>query len=250
VSRLRELAEHVLGLAKPPSQRSLQQQDKLAAALREKGVERKQALDGALQRLGHLGIEAGARHAELAAASERLVPLAESTTDSFKVLASLLAKWPDKADDLLRAVVRGIRDTQTALAEVDSAARANLVKGQGNPAVGPLATEHLEALASYLGAASAERPLTAAWVGGWNKRAQELIAQMISAPQQRQPVPVPVPTPKPPAPIPPPPERVIYNDVISLGAKRSITDAVASIQAKLESAPRGRVRVTITREDD
>jgi len=249
-SRLRELAEHVLGLAKPPSQRSLQQQDKLAAALREKGVERKQALDGALQRLSHLVIETGARHAELAAASERLVPLAESTTDSFKVLTSLLAKWPDKADDLLRAVVHGIQGTRTALAELDDPARANLVKGQGNPAVGPLATEHLEALASYLGAASAERPLTAAWVGGWNKRAQELIAQMISAPQQQPPVPVPVPTPQPPAPIPPPPERVIYNDVISLGAKRSITDAVASIQAKLESAPRGRVRVTITREDD
>jgi hypothetical protein len=252
-SRLRELAVHMLELPQPPSQRSLQQQDKLAVAMRQRGIERRQVLSGVYQRLGHLGVESGDRRNEIATANERLAPLAEHTTDSFKVLTALLAKWPDQADDPLRAVVQGIEVARAALAQLDDRARDHLAKGHGHPTVGPLATEHLESLASYLSAASAERPITATWITTWNKRAQELIAQMISAPGRGPapgPGPGPGPGPVPPKPPAPPPERILYNDVVTVGVKSAVNDALATIKAKLDAAPRGRVRVTITREDD
>jgi hypothetical protein len=246
-SRLRELAVHLLGLPQPPAQRSLQQQDKLAAAMRHRGVERKQALVGLHERLGHLGVEAGARRDELATANERLIPLAESTTDSHKVLAALLGRWPERADDPIRAVVQGVDAAREALAALDDKAREHLARGQGHPAVGAQVTEHLEELSAFLGAASAERPLSRAWIADWNKRAQSLISQMIAPPVSG---PGPGAGIQPPPPLPPPPDRVLHDQVVNLGSKSAVGDALAAIKARLDQAGRGRVRVTITREDD
>jgi hypothetical protein len=184
-----------------------------------------------------------ARRDEVAEANARLGPLAESTTDSHKVLTALLGKWPERADDPMRAVARGVDAARDALAELDDRAREHLDKGRGHQAVGAQVVAHLDELDAYLGAASAERPITRTWVAGWNKRAQELIAQMIS----RSPEPVPGPPPPPP---PPPPERVLHDAVVNLGSKSAVGDLVATVKAKLDAAGRGRVRVTIIREDD
>lgn len=251
-SRLRELSEQLLGLSKPPAQRSLQQQDKLAAAMRQKGVDRKGALSGLYERLGKLGVESGPRRDEVFEANARLAPLAENTTDSHKVLTGLLAKWPERPDDPVRAVVHGVDAARNALAELDDKAREHLEKGRGHATVGAPVVAHLEELVSYLAAASAERPLTNAWVATWNKRAQELIAQMITVRGEGnvtlQPVTL-VATGvvgrgggrR---------ERVLHDALINLGSTSDIGDLVATVKKKLEAAAPGRVRITIIREDD
>ncbi|HLL23477.1 MAG TPA: DUF6079 family protein [Kofleriaceae bacterium] len=257
-SRLRELATQVLGLPQPPPQRSLQQQDKLASAMRASGVERRLALEGIYERLGQLGVTSGARRDEITTARDRLAPLAGTTNDSFKVLSALLAHWPDKPDDPLRTIVHGAKAARDALAPLDDRARDNLAKGQGHSSVGALATEHVESLVAYLAAASIERPITAAWVSNWNSRAQQLIAQLIAAPTANIPSGTGTSGTSGPGsagtgstrPLPTAPERVLYNEVLAVGTKPSVRDAVSAIQAKLDAAPRGRVRVTITREDD
>ncbi|MCA9674841.1 MAG: hypothetical protein KC464_07370 [Myxococcales bacterium] len=245
-SRLRELAVHLLGLGQPPAQRSLQQQDKLAAAMRQRAIERRSVLQGLYERLGHLGVEAGARRDELSEANARLAPLAENTTDSFKILTGLLGKWPEQADDPLRAVVMGVDGALAALNRIEQKARDHLASGREHATVGALATAHLEELAAFLAAASAERPLTEAWISTWNRRAQELIAQMISAPQ---PGGSGATNPAPPPP-PPPPERVIHSAVVNLGSKSAVQDLLSTVKSKLASAGRGRVKIVITREDD
>jgi hypothetical protein len=249
-SRLRELAVQLLGLPQPPAQRSLQQQDKLAAAMRQRGVERKSALSGVYERLWHLGVEGGPRRDEIAMANERLGPLAQQTTDSYGVLTGLLGKWPDRADDPVRAVVQGIEQAREALASLDDRARDHLAKGRGHAAVGALVANHLDALVAYVTAASAERPLTKAWVTGWNRHAEELISQLIAAP-------LPAPGPVPPGPLPPgpvtpapPPDRVLHDAKISLTNKAAVSDLVSTLKTKLERAVGGKVRVVITREDD
>jgi hypothetical protein len=46
------------------------------------------------------------------------------------------------------------------------------------------------------------------------------------------------------------PERLIFGEVVNLASKSAVGDLVAKIKTKLDAAGRGRVRVTITREDD
>jgi hypothetical protein len=248
-SRLRELAVQLLDLAQPPAQRSLQQQDKLAAALRVKGNERRTVLQGVYERLGGLGVTEGARRDELAEANTRLAPLAENTTDSYKVLTALLGKWPERPDDPVRAVARDVGAARDALSELNDEARAHLERGRVHTVIGAQVATHLDELGAYLAAASAERPLTRSWIAGWNKRAQELISQMISA---APPGAGAGPGPKLPEPTTPPPapERLIFGEVVNLASKSSVGDLVAKIKTKLDAVGRGRVRVTITREDD
>jgi hypothetical protein len=247
-SRLRELAVHLLGLPQPPAQRSLQQQDRLALAMRAAGVERRGILQGLHERLGSLGVDRGARRDELFEAIARLAPLARTTTDSHLVLTELLGKWPERADDPLRVVVQGVEVARDAVNALDDRARDHLAAGRGHATVGPQATTHLEDLASYLAAASAERPLTKAWVAEWNRRAQLLIAEMIAS--RPGPENGPEPHPPPPPPPPPPTAHVLVNEIVNLGSKTAVGNLVARVKTALDAAGRGRVRVVITREDD
>lgn len=246
-SRLRELAVHLLALPQPPAQRSLQQQDKLALAMRAAGVERRNILQGLYERLGNLGVDRGARRDELFEANARLAPLAKTTTDSHLVLTELLAKWPERADDPLRVVVQGVDVARDAVNALDDRARDHLAAGRAHATVGPQVTTHLEDLASYLAAASAERPLTKAWVADWNRRAQLLISQMIASRPGPGTGSEPLPPPPPP---PPPPARVLMNEVVNLGSKAAVGNLVANVKSALDAAGRGRVRIVITREDD
>lgn len=250
-SRLRELAAQVLGLPLPSAQRSLQQQDKLAAVLRAKGGERRTTLMGLHDRLVRLGAEGGARCAEVGEANARLAPLAVPTTDSHKVLTDLLAAWPERVDDPLRAVVQGAEVAREALAELDDKAREHLEKGRQNAAVGASVATHLDELIAYLSAASAERPITQAWVRGVNDRGQQLIRQLIAAPVVSVAAPVSTGTVNPtPVTTLPPPARVVHTEVINLASRSAIPDLVATLKRALEGVGRGRVRVTVTREDD
>ena len=245
-SRLRELAVQLLGLPQPPAQRSLQQQDKLATAMRQKGGDRRIALQGLYERLGHLGADVGTRREEVAEANARLTPLAENTTDSYRVLTDLLGKWPERSDDPMRAVVQGVEPTREALAALDDEARTHLERGREHEVVGRQVDEHLDQLRSYLAAASAELPITKTWVAGWNRQAQELIGRMISPPTG--------PglgsgiSPSRPSVVSP--SRVLHDEVVNLATRSTVSDLLATVKAKLDSAGTGRVRVTILREDD
>lgn len=258
-SRLRELAVHVLGMTQPPAQRSLQQQDKLARLMREKGVERRTALQSLYERLGHLGVESGPRREQLAEANARLAPLARQTTDSHGVLTELLGKWPEQPDDPLRSVVLSADMGLTVLNRLEQKARDHLAAGREHPTVGALARDHLDELTAYLTAASGERPLTEAWMAAWNRRAQELISLMIAGPVGPTPPgpgplppgPGPLPAgPTPPGPGPVPPRRVVHEAIVNLGSKSAVNDLLATVKSKLDGVGRGRVRIVITREDD
>ncbi|MEZ4399121.1 MAG: DUF6079 family protein [Kofleriaceae bacterium] len=257
-SRLRELATELFGLARPPAQRSLQQQDKLAAELRRVGGERRRTLMGLHERLVHL--DAGApRTTEVGDANDRLKALSEQTTDSHKVLTELLAAWPDVAGDPLRAVVQGATHALETLAAIEDQGRTLLTQGRQHATVGPAVTSHLGELVAALSAASGERPVTPDWVTTWNRRSQELIGSMIATHGTGggtlgsvnlratgtggTPGPMPGPTPGPA------PGRELYTKAVNLSAKSAVPDLVAAIKAALDGV-RGRVRVTITREDD
>ena len=93
--RLRDLGNQLFEEPRPPAHRSLQGQDRFAAALSERGQAKRTVLQGLHSRLVHLGVEQGDRLTELSTANTRLGALAQTTTDSHKVLAELLAAWPD-----------------------------------------------------------------------------------------------------------------------------------------------------------
>ncbi len=251
-SRLRELATDLLGLSHPPSQRSLQQQDKLALAMRKAGVDKKLALSGLYERIGHLGVEDGARRDELFEAIQRLAPLATNTTDSHKVLTALLGKWPEKADDPVRAVVQGVEVTREALSGLDDKARDHLAAGREHAIVGVQAAAQLDELRACLTAAGGERPLTRAWVTAWNQRAQALIAAMISTRGTvDQPIgPVTMSGTGTVTVNATVPSRMVHDAVVNVGDKSSVADLLATVKTALERVGRGRVRVVITREDD
>jgi hypothetical protein len=104
--RLRELGTQLFGVPRPAAHRSLRGQDQLAATLREHGQKGRTMLQGLYERLGHLGVETGPRREELAMANARLASLAQTTTDSYKVLTELLTQWSDDVSDPVRAVVQ------------------------------------------------------------------------------------------------------------------------------------------------
>jgi hypothetical protein len=181
--RLRDLGNQLFEEPRPAAHRSLQGQDRFTSALRTRGQAKRTVLQGLHSRLVHLGVESGGRLNELALANTRLGPLAQTTTDTHKILTEVLAAWPDDASDALRTIVQqgeGIRD---ALGELNENARSNLKSGVNHPVVGTEVSGHLSALDGRIAAPQAEQPLTKDWVSTWNKRAQELIKRLIEQPQ-------------------------------------------------------------------
>jgi hypothetical protein len=177
--RLRDLGNQLFEEPRPAAHRSLQGQDRFTTALRAKGQAKRTVLQGLHSRLVHLGVEQGARLAELSTAHTRLAPLVQSTTDSHKVLSELLAAWPDDASDALRTLVQQAEDLRDALADLSEHARTHLKAGTNHPAVGTDVNAHLGALNSRLAGAQAEQPLSRDWIATWNKKGQELIKRLI-----------------------------------------------------------------------
>ena len=168
--RLRDLGNQLLEEPRPPAHRSLQGQDRFASSLRTKGQAKRTVLQGLHSRLVHLGADQGERLKELSTANSRLAALAQTTTDSYKVLTELLAAWPDDASDELRTLVQQAESIRDALGEVNEHARNNLKAGVNHVAIGTEVSGHLSALDGRLGAAQAEQPLTKDWVSTWNKK--------------------------------------------------------------------------------
>jgi hypothetical protein len=231
--RLRDLGNQLFGVTRPPAHRSLQGQDRFAGELRKHGSERRVILQGLHQRLVHLGVSGGDRLSEIAEANARLKPLDQKTTDSYKVLSELLGLWPDDAADPLRALTAQAGGLRDALAELnDHHAVSSLKLGAEHPQLGEAVREHLAALAGRLAAAQAEQPITIEWVKAWNRKAQQLIQEIIARP----PAPTPTPPPSPvPVPVPAPaPRREPVLCEASLDP--SDPDAVSSFLAEVRKA--------------
>jgi hypothetical protein len=184
--RLRDLGNQLFEIPRPAATRSLQAQDRFTAELRTKGQQKRTVLQGIHSHLVKLGVDKSDRLTELSTANTRLGPLAQSTTDTHKVLSELLAIWPDDTSDALRTIVQQAEVIRDALAELNEHARTNLTAGVNHPVVGTEVRGHLAALGGRLAAAQAEQPLTKDWISTWNKKAQELIKRLIEQPQPPQ----------------------------------------------------------------
>jgi hypothetical protein len=245
--RLRDLGNQLLEEPRPPAHRSLQGQDRFTSSLRTKGQAKRTVLQGLHSRLVHLGADQGERLKELSTANSRLAALAQTTTDSYKVMTELLAAWPDDASDQLRTLVQQAESIRDALGEVNEHARNNLKAGINHVAIGTEVSGHLSALDGRLGAAQAEQPLTKDWVSAWNKKAQELIKRLIELPQVPQP-PVPPEPPLPPPPIPP--RKVILKARLDPQDADAISSFLAQARKALAEQGAKPISVVLVREED
>jgi hypothetical protein len=246
--RLRDLGNQLFEEPRPQAHRSLQGQDRFTMSLRAKGQGKRTVLQEGLHAgLVRLGVEQGERLKELSAANARLAPLAQSTTDSLKVLTELLAVWPDDTSDPLRAVVQQAESTRDALSELNGSARLNLKAGMSHPAIGAEVRDHLSALDRRLAAAQAEQPLTKEWVVNWNKEAQGLIKRLIEQG-----------TPTQPPVMPPPsatvasiaPRAVILEARLNPGDADAISSFLAHARSALAEQGTKPISVVLIRKDD
>lgn len=247
--RLRDLGAHLFAITRPAAHRSLQTQDRFASDLRSAGQGRRTVLQGLHQRLVNLGAENGARREEVANANTRLAPLSQATTDSHRSLTEFLTQWPAEDADPLRSVVQQCETVRDALAEVNDSAWHNLRDGAEHPEIGSDVRAHLDLLTTHLCATQAELPITKPWVAAWNKRAQELIRQLI-----RKPPPPPLP-PLPPSPIPLPHlplkrTKVLHVTALDPSDPDAISDFLADIRRHITELGSGKVRLSLVREED
>jgi hypothetical protein len=244
--RIRDLGNHLFEEPRPPAHRSLQIQDRFTATLRTRAQTKRTVLQALHARLVHLGIEQGERLQELSTANTRLGALAQSTTDSHKVLTDLLAAWPDDASDPLRIIVQQAERIRDALGELNADTRANLKAGVNHAAIGTEVRGHLSALEGRLAAAQAEQPLTDEWILDWNKKAQELIKRLIEQPAPTPPVP-----PQPPAPLPQiTPAAVILKTLVNTGDADSVSTFLAQVRKALSEQGTKTIRLALIREED
>ncbi len=247
--RLRDLGNQLFQEPRPPAHRSLQGQDRFAGALRSHGQAKRTVLQGLHSRLVHLGVEQGDRLAELSTANTRLGALAQTTTDSHKVMAELLTAWPDDNSDAIRSIVQQAETIRDALGELNEHARMNLKAGVQHAAIGTEVRGHLGALEGRLAAAQAEQPLTKDWVATWNKKAQELIKQLI----EQQPPQPPTPPQPPQAPVVQPPTvpRVVLLKVrVNPNDADAISSFLAQARKALSEQGTKSINVVLTREED
>lgn len=237
--RLRDLGSQLFE-ERPPPHRSLQGQDRFTSSVRIKGQEKRNVLQGLHSLLVHLGVQQGERLKEVSTANGRLSALAQTTSDSNKILTELLGAWPDDAADPLRAIVQQAESIRDTLGELSDHARISLKAGVNHLAFGSEVRSHLSALDRRLEAAQAEQPLTRDWVLAWNRKAQELIKSLI---EQQQTTPPPL-TPPPTVPQPPTTQReVLLKATVDLAD----TDAIASFLARARNvlAEQGTKQITL-----
>jgi hypothetical protein len=246
--RLRDLGNQLLAEPRPAAHRSLQGQDRFTTSLRTKGQVKRTVLQGLHARLVHLGAEAGERLKELATVNTRLAALAQTTTDSHKVLSELLAAWPDDASDALRTVVQQAESMREALGELNEHALSSLRAGVNQPVIGIEIRGHLSALEGRLEAAQAEQPLTKDWVSNWNQRAQALIQRFMAQPQMPQPSTAP---PLPPVTPPAAAARaVLLKARVDLGDAEAISSFLAQARKTLAEQGTRPISVVLVREED
>jgi hypothetical protein len=242
--RLRDLGNQLFDEPRPPAHRSLQGQDRFAAALRARGGSKRTVLQGLHARLVHLGIAQGDRLSELATANTRLAALAQSTSDSHKVLSELLAAWPDDASDPLRAIVQQAEGLRDALGDLDQNARTTLTAGVGHAEIGTEVQGHLGTLEDRLAATHAEQPISKDWIAAWNAKAQQLINQLV----MRAPQPPLPPGPKPPGPpLPPPSSSVLVTKTLDPTNAAEVSSFLAEVKKALGTQGDKPITVTLVR---
>jgi hypothetical protein len=246
--RLRDLGNQLFDVPRPPPHRSLQGQDRFAFALRERGQVKRTVLQGLHDRLVHLGLEHADRLKELSSANNRLGALAQTTTDSHKVLTELLAAWPDDNSDPIRSIVQQAETIRDAVGEINEHALANLKAGVQHAVVGTEVRGHLEALDGRLATAQAEQPLNKDWISTWNKKAQELIKRLIEQPQPQPPTSQP---PLEPPVIPPTPARLVLLKVrVDPNDPDAISGFLAQARKALSEQGAKTINVVLSREED
>jgi len=255
--RLRDLGNHLFGVPRPPAHRSLQGQDRFAATLQDRGKDKRAVIQGLHEHLVRLGAQGSPRAEGLVTANTRLAPLAQSTTDSNKVLADLLAQWPDDAADPLRALVQSAEAIRDALGELSETARKNLQAGVGHGALGPEVQDHLQALEGRLTATQAEKPLTKELMKEWNKTAQGLIQRLLERPVLPPPLP-PDPEPRPgagggPSPVPAPrvtPAATLCERRMNPADPAEVSAFLAEVSGVLSGLSDGTIRVALVCQED
>ena len=179
------------------------------------------------------------------------MPLAQTTTDSWKVLTGLLAVWPDDASDPLRGLVQQAEAIRDALGELNENARKNLKFGVNHPAVGTEVCDHLGALDQRLSAMQAEQPLACDWVQTWNQKAQELIHRLLERPA---PLASPAPElPRPPdaflSPVPHASSILLETRLNPIDAD-AVTGFLAELRNSLAAQGGREIHVVVRREED
>ncbi len=257
--RLRDLANLLFAEPRPGSHRSLQAQDRLAAALKVRAEAKRTVLQGVHARLVHLGVDKGGRLSELSNANTRLAPAAQATTDSHKVLTELLAAWPEDAPAGLREIVQQAEAIREALGELNEDACENLKAGAQHPLLGADVRGHLSALSGRLAAAQAEQPLTRDWVLGWNKKAQDFVQRLIEQPPHQATPPQGSPQAPPsvlvaPATVAPRqvdrPRVVLLKERVDSGDADAISSFLAKARKALSDQGKGSINLVLTREED
>ncbi len=242
--RLRELGNQLFGLKFPAAQRSLQQQDRFAGQLMEAGQECRTALQALHKRLVNLGLAPCPRLTEVAAANDRLAPLARPSTDSYRVLTDLLAAWPEGEEPgPLLKIVHEASDILEALGELSENDWSNLKSGREHPSVGPDAESHLASLEQRLTASQSEQRLTRDWVRAWNEKAAELVKRLIVVSPPPNP-------PEPPAPPGPEPGRVLIAERLNPSDADAVSDFLAQVRRALAELGDTSVRIVLLREDE
>lgn len=243
--RLRELGHQLFEVKRPAAQRSLQLQDRFAGQLVEAGQERRGVLMSLHKRLVNLGVAPCPRLEEVAAANERLAPLARATTDSYRVVSELLAQWPEgeEAGALVKVVheCAGILD---ALADLNENDRANLRSGMNHPDIGIEAERHLVSLEKRLTASQSELPLAKGWIAEWNKEAAALVKRLVSVPPRPDPDPDPDPDPTPT-----PASRVLISERFNPSDADAVSDFLAQVRKALAGLGNASVKIILTSEE-
>lgn len=246
--RLRDLGHRLLSAPRPAATRSLQGQDRFVADLRERAARRRTLLSGLHESLVELGAAGSPRIEELAEANQRLAPLVERTSDSYRVLNQLLARWPedDVQNEALFEVLEQAETLQSALSEIDRPARRHLEAATSHATLGSAIQGHLEALARRLAGPSGKEPLTRESVQRWNKEAQGLIQQALAL------APVESPKAPPPPPVEPPQPPVSAEAVAPLLAKTvdpadgdQVTAFLADVRKVLQALGPGAIPVAL-----
>jgi len=245
--RLRDLGNQLFEEPRPPAHRSLQGQDRFATALRSRGQAKRTVLQGLHSRLVHLGVEKGDRLTELSTANTRLGAVAQTTTDSHEVLAELLAAWPDDNSDPIRSIVHEAETIRDALNVLNEHARANLKVGVQHAGIGTEVRGHLGALDGRLAGAEAEQPMTKNWMANWNKKAQELIQQLIEQPQPPTATQRPQPLIVSPASAP---SVVLLKVRVDPNDADAISSFLAQARKALSEQSGKSINVVLTREED
>jgi len=212
-------------------------------------------LQGFHARLVELGAAGGARITDVATANARLAPLAQTTTDSHKMLSELLSAWPDEGTDSagpldpIRAVVQQASLLREAVGELNVNSRSNLTAGGNHSIVGADVVAHLDSLEARLAAPEQELPLNMEWAKDWNKKAQGLIQRLLEQPAGAMSATVSTKL-SVGANVQAAPNRVLFKGHVDPSDAESVAAFLGEIKKALGTQAKTRIHVSVVREDE